>query len=524
MTHPLSSPSAASAAARRPHPVSCDLPPASRPRRPTRLPPVVGLVLVLLVAVLRCGDGGNGAPPASTRPAAAPGPANVLLFVVDALRDDAIDCARYRERTPALCGLADRGTRFTRAYAAAPWTMPSSVALLTGVYPSVYARPGTADIQHLYRVPQAEELWVERLVAAGYRARTHVENGVAFRGRAFQGFENVRYGKKRLRGLAQSLGAAATVRGDDHRYRAPLWLHEELARGEAAAPFLLLHWIDDPHAPYAPPEALAPSAEGLPRPASYYRNLGHLHRPHRGIHNLREVLEDLSADELAHVRELYLAEVTSVDERIGAVLAALERVGLADSTYVVVTADHGEGFGEHGAYLHGVTLYEEMVRVPLIVAGPRVPPGHEVGTPVSHVDLVPTLADWLGVPLPGEVHGESLARWLGDGPDGAPAERRLPVYLSSPDRLEQEGVVVGYYKLVAAPGERRLIDLATDPAERVDLAAAEPERLAELEAALRRVRRAIAERRREVPEDADAESARERQETEEQLRAVGYVD
>lgn len=464
-----------------------------------------------LVAILVLG----GATACGTGPEPAGSPPNVLLLVVDALRDDAIDCETAPDRTPNLCALARSGVRFRQAYAAAPWTLPSSVAIFTGEYPPVFARPGNEQIRKFYRVPRTEPLLAERLAESGYTVRGRVENPVVARGGALRGFALPPFEAAKSARIRRELDPAVGYVDRGRAYRELLWLLEFL--DGADAPFLALHWFDDPHAPYRPPVEFEPPEIGeLPRPAEFYRGLGHVHAPRRGRHKLRSVIGRLTGPEKDALRLLYLAEVHSVDERIGYLLKALARSPHAEDTYVVVTADHGESFGEQGHWLHGVSLQSELVRIPLLVAGPDVAGGRAVDVPVSQVDLVPTLAELLGVAGFEEVSGASLVPLL-RGRTRDFAERAI--YVSSPDRLEQEAVVRGRIKLVVTPSDRRLYRQGELGRETWIEDDGNTEAL--LLRDLRAIRSSLTAKARRRP---DGDSDEERLQTEKQLRAVGYLD
>ncbi|HLE85671.1 MAG TPA: sulfatase, partial [Thermoanaerobaculia bacterium] len=361
---------------------------------------------------------------------------NLLILVSDALRADALSCYGGRAATPNLCRLAERGVLFEHAFANAPWTLPSSISMFTGRPSGWYRRvAGPEELEpggRSYRVPDEERLLGEVLADLGYRAQVHLENPVARQAKAFQGFARASLAEARRDRVLREVAPEIGFRPRDGRYLRILWLLDLLSSPPAGR-FAAVHWIDDPHAPYEPPPGLLPEAApaGLPRPVAYYAGLGHHLRPRRGLRKLRDEAPGLTPEELAFVERLYLLEVESVDQRLGYVLRALERSGLAEETLVVFTADHGEAFGEHGEFLHGVSLYNELVRVPLILAGPGIARGHRVAGPVSHLDLLPTLADLMRLEGLGPFAGESLRPQLEGRAEGRPRFH----YLSSLDRL-----------------------------------------------------------------------------------------
>ncbi len=458
-------------------------------------------------------------------------PLNVLFVVSDTLRAESMSCYGGDADTPNLCRLADEGVLFERAYANAPWTLPSVVSMFTGTYPLQHRRTMQGrDGRPLpfYFVDDSELLLGEALAEQGYEVTAVMENTVAKRPQVLQGFTEISVPRQRrgeVERRVRELAAGRVALEDwNHGYPPLVWSVGRLL--EASEPFFHLHWIDDPHAPYRPPQRLLAAAglprQALPREPGFYLGLGHQNRG--GRRNLRDVAGELDRREAEFLRDLYHLEIESVDRRIGSLLAALDAAGLRQRTLIVFTSDHGEEFGEHGGFLHDHALWEEVIRVPLIVAGPGVRRGHRVRGPVSLVDLTPTLADLLGIEGLGPFQGRSLRPLLAARED-EPRPRHH--YVSSTIQHDAEAVIHGRYKLIAASeGEEvALYDLEADPDERNDLSAELAATVAELRAALMAVRaenqRAWQARfARDHPELRDAAAEK----TEESLRALGYVD
>ncbi len=455
-----------------------------------------------------------------------PQPPSILLIVADALRADAVECYGGAAATPNLCALAERGVLFERAFAAAPWTLPSATAMMTGRYPGQFRwRQQGAEPGPLYHVPDEERLLAERLRDRDFTVECLLENNLARRSNALQGFTVRTWDRDRSLGILRrfrdrlALGPAT-----DGRYLKILWLVDSFF-DPRRRPFFLLHWIDDPHAEYRPPKDLMADlreeSAALPRPLAYYQGLGHHRRPDQGRRKLRTQASLLSREEIDFLERLYLREIESVDRRLGQILAALELSGRAADTIVVVTSDHGEAFGEHGRFLHGDSLYNELVRVPLVIAGPGVAPGRRVATAVSHVDLMPTLGELLAMPA-ADTQGRSLLPALTGG-----RLARRPVYLESPDRLDFDGLVAGGWKMIADRdgGSVELYDLDRDPGELDDLSREQGEVAQRLLALLDEVRRDH-RLRRSARESAVAPEALDRasREIRQQMEALGYLD
>ena len=454
----------------------------------------------------------------------------MLLLVSDTLRSDALSCYGGPTRTPNICRLAERGVLFENAYSGGAWTLPSSVAMFTGQYPTVFAREGGAPKQpsRFYFVPRSEVLLAELLNERGYESVAFVESGIAHKPRPFQGFD-VRNVSEPGPLEARFAPFAAELSLDSTDFRSlqvvPI-LHYLLEESEG--PFFAVQWFRDPHATYAPPARYFESIEvpkgELPHPLEWYARLAAREDSARGWLDFEALVPDMSEREIEAVRSLYHREVEFVDERVGWILDALERRGLSDETLVIFTSDHGEGFGEHGKFFHADKwFYEEFVRIPLIAAGPGLARGLRVPQATSHVDLVPTLRELLQVEASAADQGTSLARLLRGEDDVAPERFQ---YLVGTSRLEGHAALVdGRYKLIARPDSEELYDLARDPAEERDLSGDQPAVVARMR---RRMNSLLAEnlaRREQRHELADREDLRRvDRETDEALRAIGYIE
>lgn len=453
---------------------------------------------------------------------------NLLLIVSDTLRADALSCYGGKARTPNLCALAERGVLFENAYANAPWTLPSSVAMFTGNYPSEYARK-RRNREVYYYVGDEEVLLAEGLRDAGYETLSFLGTQIAGTSNTLQGFESGPIDPSDPGALLLS-EPRIEVGERGYRYRMVFGALRFLLHRRPDSPFYLLLWLQDPHAPYRPSKrgyrSIPPLAASLPQPLEFYLGLGHIEDPGRGLAKLKREVGELSRHEVAFLKTLYLKEVEFVDERLGHVLRALELRELEDETFVVFTSDHGEGFGEHGLFLHGNSLYDELVRVPLIVAGPGIARRRRVSTRVSHVDLMPTLVELMDVESLRQPQGRSFAALLrGD----AEPEEESHHYLMNPSASgRMEAVIHGRYKLVSLGDgneSMRLYDITADPEERTDVSAAHPEATDRLRARLEALRRDVAGRRARNLEFTDHQAVEEAsRDTEAQLRALGYID
>lgn len=476
--------------------------------------------------------------PRVTDQAPTPERPNIVLISIDALRADRLGVyGNDPAVSPRIDALARRGMVFWQAVAQGSSTVPSVTSFLTSLYPT---EAGTITGQKWLLDEQRVTL-AEVLQVAGYRTQAFVTNGhlVAAKGYA-QGFDGYvapepgrSYGLDRLR--AETLVAGLACRREtpvcdlfDRGYRLLfdrlLVMEDEGGRvNDLARRFIRLHgdeqfflWLHymEPHAAYRPTQAFG----GMPASVSAGRE-EFLRAWQPSNKTYPTVLRD---EDVTALLALYDGEVLDVDGWVGGIWAEIEARGLADRTLLVITADHGDEFGEHGDYGHGHTTYQELLRVPLIVAGPQVAePGRVVETPVPLLDLLPTLLEVAGAPLPDPIRGQSLLPVLRGG---EPAERAI--YSESPARrtsYDDKALRLGDYKLVynVKLDRAELYDLAADPAEQRDLAAAEPERAATMRSQLRAWTAAALETWAALPRSGSSSGALDAA-LEEALRQIGY--
>jgi arylsulfatase A-like enzyme len=409
---------------------------------------------------------------------------NVLIVVIDTLRADRLGAyGNTRGLTPFLDELASRGTLFERAYAPSSWTMPSVASLLTSRYPTQHRVTTFSS-----RLTEDEITLPEILRDAGWRAGGFSANPSLRPEAGFgQGFDE----------FWTNLTATVDLPGDELRTRALAWL-DRVRGGTPRAPVVLYLQYMEPHEPYAPREPFrsrfAVDDDGKPIGKDIsgvvIRDL--IERAHPGTTvdergrplDMAVALQAFAAhpppsDELAalaraqaHVNErLYDADVAAADDQVRRLFEALEGRGfLDDDTMVIITADHGEEFLDHGGSGHGFALYEESVRIPLILIGPGVPRGRRVRENVSLIDLAPTVLDLLGLPAPPRFEGRSLAH--------APATSDAVLLQLDPligghteRRVHSRGIVRHDDKLLTRrDGGTEVYDLATDPHEKHSLA------------------------------------------------------
>ncbi|MEM7305651.1 MAG: sulfatase-like hydrolase/transferase [Planctomycetota bacterium] len=423
-----------------------------------RAAPALGALTILGFGA--CGGGEGSSASASAR-------TNVLVVSIDTLRRDAVGfhgCAP--SPSPNLDAFAAEGVVFDDAYTVSPVTLPAHTSLLTGLYPVSH---GVRD-NGANRVPVSAEPLAELLTARGYRCRAAVAAFVLNEGFGLdQGFEV--YSAPRRGGGKIEL-AVADLRADLMVNRAIEDL-DELAQDEA--PFLYWLHLYDPHAPYSAPGSTA---------------------------------EDM--------RTQYEDEVRFADAELGRLFAHLRERGLWDDLTVVVTSDHGEGLEDGHEKSHGYFIFDQTMRIPLVLKSPGLAPA-TVGGAVSLIDVVPTLLELLDVAAPsGGFDGMSLVPAIASGTAGPGRVLGLESYLPyvSHGWAPFEGAVRDKYKVIRSH-QRELYDRAADPGEERDLYR---DRDALSEGMLAEVRRLFETPERRLEREAIQLDAKDL----EQLASLGY--
>ncbi|HSF20306.1 MAG TPA: sulfatase [Vicinamibacteria bacterium] len=373
---------------------------------------------------------------------------DIVLYVVDTLRADHLGCYGSSVPTPNFDRLAAEGILFENALSTSSWTKPSTASLLTGLYPSTHGALDRPD-----RLPESAFTLAERLRLRGYStvavtANSNIDPVWGFD----QGFE---------------LFVRPEVPDRDPEGRATRNLHAEEVQEIALAewrrrkaagegPLFLYVHVVDPHGPYDPPEWLLEQ----PRPES----LVDTNKVQVELNTRRrEATEEL----LSAMDALYSAEVAYVDRAFGRFLEALDG---SNEAIVVLTSDHGEGFQEHGFSSHGMSLFDEELRIPLVFFAPRMlPRGVVIRDRVSLVDVVPTLLGLIGQPM-SDTPGVDLKEWSREWQPAIRRPRPLIAELDYDGRLWLS-LHLESMKLVQnlVSKENHLFDVDTDRGETLDL-------------------------------------------------------
>ena len=381
--------------------------------------------------------------------AAAPGRPNILLYVIDTLRADHLGCYGYpRATSPNLDALATEGMIFTNAVAQAPWTKPATASIHTGLYPIHH---GAVTLTQRIR-PEVPTL-AGVLHAAGYRTAAFVTNANVSGEFGFKrGFDTYTYLPEdpSRPGVHVSADVVTTAVVD--------WVGAHAER-----PFFVYAHVTDPHAPYAPPP---PFAERFHDPL-LASSLPDVPNPVRVIEKVPALA---TPENVAALAALYDGEIAFTDDSFGRLMAGLREHGLDGSTVVVVTADHGEEFVDHGGFEHGYTLYGELVHIPLIARIPGARRGLSVAGLVRQIDLMPTLLAYAGVPAPAGLDGHDLRPTIEGAGEPSP-EAFTQTRLGTADVA---AIVTPEWKVIVHADQRssavEAYDRSADPTERTDIA------------------------------------------------------
>ncbi len=333
---------------------------------------------------------------------------NVLVLLVDTLRADHLGAYGYdRDTSPNFDRLAERGQLFRNAVAQSSWTLPSTASLLTGLYPQTHGSLEGATIRLRRTLPTLPELVFDQSIATGGFAANFIISEKNGFDRGFQKLEEL------------FLQPAAVLNES-----AVEWV-----RRQGGRPFFgYVHYFD-PHSPYAPPAPYDTMFTSLDIDPERARDVVlrwtrlEVETPLYSMFEWKvapEVEGDFHVDVpkrelilsewlVQHWIDRYDGEIRYWDDQLGHLLGELEAEGVLDNTWILITSDHGEAFGEHAFFGHGTNLHDELIRVPFLIVPPGNEPGRVIDEPVELIDIFPTVLSIFGLPVPEGAPGRVLA-------------------------------------------------------------------------------------------------------------------
>lgn len=462
-----------------------------RPGRKAKVATALAAAAAVILAALLLVRG-TGPSPASS----------VVLVTLDTLRPDHLSCYGYaRDTSPHIDRLAAEGARFTEAVSQSTWTIPSIYSILTSTYPHVHGMISRPSLHAQLNpcIPRVTDTLREGGVASalftnhpwlrGCRDLGFDVHHVAY----LPGAEDLEPTSAEARKALQWYKSAATELITSEAVR---WIEQR--DGEPF--FVWIHYLS-PHYPFSPELDLGKGFAGDELSGAYEDV------PVEEVNALARIPGKRDVD---YYVAQYDGEVRFVDESVGRLVRELDRLGLADRTALIVSADHGEELGERNRFFqHRRKPWESLIRVPLIVRCPRRPSaGAVVDTQVRSIDIAPTVLELVGLEPDEAMQGRSLLPLL----DGR-GEREPPGALSAWCEKGVFSIRKQGWKLIVDPeGQDLLFDLRRDPLEQQDLSGSQTERAVSLKAEL------------EALLGRDLSGGGLDEQTRRELRSLGYVN
>jgi len=466
----------------------------------------------------------------SSDEAAENGGYNYVLLTFDTLRADALGAYGGKFSTPVFNSFAAKNIVFEKSYSSAPWTIPSMVSLFSSQSPSKLSVGNSLDY---YRISPEAETFSEALDKKRYKSAAFIGNYLLRKSSGIsQGFDSVvtlnhhTPVMNRFSFILPLLGTMAAYTFPEEKYKYLMDSSQILKEGalrfikenKGNNFFLWVHFVD-PHDPYNPPGEFRGDIKGekpWPLFAPMDESLGFPQ-----LFQIRDGKIYLKNNEKKYIRQLYDGEVLYMDKIFEDILNALRDEGIYDKTVICVTSDHGEEFWEHNDYYHGQSLYDELVRVPLIFSIPGVGSPKKIQSLVSAIDVMPTFFDIAGIEKPALYEGESLMPYI----EGEEESKDKRVFCEGTYYFEKrKAIIENNYKLIMGmeSGKVELYDLEQNPEETEDVSFVKPEMMEKMKKELSD----WIEKNNQAPKDSK-ESANDEKIREEQLnqmKALGYVN
>jgi len=404
---------------------------------------------------------------------------NIILVVADALRADALGVYGGKNFTPTLDSLAKEGLWFKNVISQGSYTTPSVASLFTSYYPTVfhYSREVHPEFIEIV-IPPSFYTLAERLRENGYYTVGFFSNPLLTKKDGFlQGFEKIKLLNHlvRVRQLAFLPIAYTWQRTVLNFMKISIYPHSckvlidwaiKFLKKNQREPFFLTIYINDPHDPYDPPKEYLKKIKYKGPLRAPYCNLGpYLFEQPDSFQRFRQKVGRYDNEGKRFVKELYLAEVRYLDAQLARLIRLLKEQGLDKNTILIFTSDHGEEFWEHRHNQHGRTLYQELLKVPLIIWGDGIK-HKKVEEPIELIDLVPSLLEFISIPVNPPVQGKSFWKVVYN------SSEELHKYFFSQGGIGRAFYCVqdGKYKLIYYPRlkfrQYELYDLEADPGEK----------------------------------------------------------
>jgi arylsulfatase A-like enzyme len=436
----------------------------------------------------------------------------VFLITIDSLRADTLSCyGSSAVQTPQIDSVARDGVIFSTAISASSWTLPSVASFMTGVSPAVH---GATAWQK--RLPDDFKTLAEHFKEAGYRTVAVGQNPVLDAARNIdQGFDEYHWISTETRHPGISLGRSLLGIFVKHEPESTTeqitrMVLDRLGHATEGPTFFWVHYYD-PHMPYTPPKRFMDEASAA---TPFGLSFDEIERVRMGRFGTKQPERDW-------IKSLYEGEVRFVDEEVGRLLGAMKGLGIYDEATIVISSDHGEEFWEHGGFEHGHSMYQELLRVPLIVKFPGAVAGAHVHAPIGTEALPPTLLELAGLPYDAAaMTSPSFAAYLNPELPAPPAGSVSSFGTLYFEKLE--AVTAPDYKYIRAVDfeSEKLYDRSADPLELSPLNLTDHAAAADVARQILNKAHGL-DRAAGTPEKENVvmDAA-----TEESLRSLGYID
>jgi arylsulfatase A-like enzyme len=413
--------------------------------------------------------------PEITRPPYNPDAPNILVISIDTLRKDHLSYYGYdKVETPNIDGFLKSGTSFDNAYCSSPWTLPSLASFLTGY------QPGVCGVDQFQRMPGGMTTLPEILHDNGYRTECYNTNFFVYPeygfGRGFDVYMNaddipylLQFRGTRMYRVSSAFRASIKSKlGIYPTY--PEFNRDktnEALKRQGDRPFFIWCHFLDPHSTYAPPDEYIPDYPDHPaEEAIEFRN-----------RSLSSDGWDYSENNKTPLLMLYDGETAYVDEQVGLIFDALEGSGHREDTVVVMFNDHGEEFWDHGRWGHGYCAYPEVADMVFAIYDPSIENQPATSEEyISHINIMPTLLEAVGIPVPRDIQGDSSYSIISDADyNGSDIPILTEYSINGEDEIKSIRFRGYSYSINIETGETELYYMVEDPGAFNDLSGTFPE-------------------------------------------------
>lgn len=382
---------------------------------------------------------------------------NIILITIDSLRPDHMSCYGYEKKTtPYIDTIAKQGVMFKQALTVAPWTYPAMFSLFSSFYPSVYGMtPSLRQLNNIVLFGQAlKHKGYYKTAVCGHHALATMKQFTQF----FDKFISI---EPKRESLWTDNNAQKVTQ---------LALNYLSQQGGKRNFFLWVHYMD-PHGPYNPPSAYK-KRWNRPALTQGFKKIPISKSKWIGLNGVPEYIAenmDIQSMDINEYTALYDAEISFVDSQIGVLIEELEKLNMGKNTVIIITADHGESLGEHDLFGHEFLLYDNLLRIPLIIKYPKKFVSNKIiERQVKIIDIMPTIFDILRIEKKFPLQGESLLP-LAYGENKTISPYAYSLYMNN--GISKYAVRIHEWKLIYDHNDKKyeLYNLQKDPGEIINL-------------------------------------------------------